>query len=122
MIYAGGFFSGSDRNQMNKIIQMPPPQLSEASWNFADSRLEEMLFRYRARNFPDTLSQQEADQWKRERLARLESPSDPRQLDFERFAKEIVAARETYAGDGKAQNILDQLAAWGQQLSLPESL
>ncbi len=122
MIYSGGFFSGGDRSQMNRIISTPADQLSEVSWNFADSRLKEMLFRYRARNFPDSLDDQEIDRWRSERLGRLRSPGDPRQLDFDRYSAEIAAAREVYASDARAQSILDQLQAWGQQLSLPESL
>lgn len=122
MIYSGGFFSGGDRSQMQRIITTPTDQLGEIVWNFADSRLREMLFRYRARNYPDSLNNQEIDKWRVERLVRLESPEDPRQLDFERFSAEIAAARETYSLDGRAQNILDELVAWGQHLSLPESL
>lgn len=122
MIYSGGFFSGRDRSQMNRVISTPPDQLGQTRWNFADSRLAEMLFRYRARNFPDSLNSEEMDRWRTERLARLKSPSDPRQLDFDRYSAEIAAAREAYASDQRAQKILDQLQAWGQQLSLPESL
>ncbi|MES2935093.1 MAG: exodeoxyribonuclease I, partial [Pseudomonadota bacterium] len=34
-------------------------------------RLDELLFRYRARNFPATLSQEEQDAWEQHRAARL---------------------------------------------------
>jgi exodeoxyribonuclease-1 len=38
---------------------------------FDDARLAELVFRYRARNFPDSLSEQEAEHWEQHRAARL---------------------------------------------------
>ena len=38
---------------------------------FDDARLGELLWRYRARNFPETLSEPEAQQWQAHRAARL---------------------------------------------------
>ena len=61
-IYSGGFFSENDKKQMVKIRLMPPEQLAKSVFKFTDSRLPEMLFRYRARNYPETLN---ADEWLR---------------------------------------------------------
>lgn len=36
---------------------------SAANYSFSDSRLEEMVFRYRARNFPETLNDVERARW-----------------------------------------------------------
>ncbi len=63
MIYTGGFFSYSDKAAMVKIKNSEPEQLSDLNLNFDDTRLPEMLFRYRARNFPDTLNDEEQAQW-----------------------------------------------------------
>jgi exodeoxyribonuclease-1 len=119
MIYAGGFFSRDDRNLMNRILTTSADQLSKLNFQFNDSRLEEMLFRYRARNFPETLSVEEDQRWQTDRLARLHSPSDSRQLNFESFAAEIAQARATNQADTTAQKILDQLEDWGRQLARP---
>jgi exodeoxyribonuclease-1 len=40
-----------------------PAALGKQNWPFADERLPELLFRYRARNFPQTLTNQEQQQW-----------------------------------------------------------
>jgi exodeoxyribonuclease-1 len=85
-------------------------------WPFKDRRLKEMLFRYRARNFPDTLSLEESQLWQRQKLARLNQPADDRQLTPETFMMEISAARNSHATDTRAQHILDQLEAWGNML------
>lgn len=119
MIYSGGFFSRDDRNLMNKITASSAGQLGQLNWNFNDPRLAEMLFRYRARNFPQLLSAEENQQWQNDRLRRLNSPSDSRQLNFESFAAEISQAREAYSADTRAQKILDRLEAWALQLALP---
>jgi exodeoxyribonuclease-1 len=62
-IYSGGFFSEADRQKMAKIRMMSPEQLAKSEFNFTDSRLPEMLFRYRARNYPETLSTDEQLRW-----------------------------------------------------------
>jgi len=116
MIYGGDFFSYQDRRLLDKVRASAPETLGRESWPFRDARLPEMLFRYRARNFPATLSQEENRRWQRDRLARLQRPADDRQLDPERYRQEISTARQTYATDKRAQIILDQLEAWGDQI------
>ena len=63
MIYSGGFFSNQDKASINKIRQTRPELLAELKLHFNDQRLEQMLFRYRGRNFPNTLSDSERQQW-----------------------------------------------------------
>lgn len=67
----GGFVSQADRRQLNQLRAMPAQQLAGARPHFEDGRLEELLFRYRARNFPDTLSAEEAARWEQHRQSRL---------------------------------------------------
>ena len=76
----------------------------------------EMFFRYRARNYPDTLSFEESKLWETQRLARLNHPRDERQLTPETFYLEISAARQLHGADKRALNILDQLEAWGNEI------
>jgi exodeoxyribonuclease-1 len=116
MIYSGGFFSGGDRRLMDKVRGTAAAKLGQLDWPFKDSRLKEMLFRYRARNYPDTLSLQEAQLWQTQRLERLNRPANDRQLNPETFRLEILNARQSHAGDKHALNILDQLEAWGNEI------
>lgn len=62
-IYRGGFFSETDKQKMAKIRLMSPENLAKSEFSFTDSRLPEMLFRYRARNYPETLTADERLQW-----------------------------------------------------------
>ncbi len=56
MLYSGGFFSEQDKRVMEQLRAQTPEALATGSFVFEDSRLPEMLFRYRARNYPGSLS------------------------------------------------------------------
>ncbi|MCX4028458.1 exodeoxyribonuclease I [Endozoicomonas sp. SM1973] len=71
MLYSGGFFSPYDRSQMNRLKTLPPSQLADMVGQFQDSRLDTMLFRYRARNYPETLTASEDQRWQSWCQARL---------------------------------------------------
>ncbi|MGY4525866.1 exodeoxyribonuclease I [Pseudomonas sp. TE21394] len=58
-----GFLGDRDRRLCEQVRALEPAQLSRGHWMFDDSRLPELLFRYRARNFPDTLSSEERQRW-----------------------------------------------------------
>lgn len=118
MIYKGGFFSNQDRVLINKIRRSDPSKLGQAALPFADSRLPEMVFRYRARNYPDTLTAQEVRKWKKEKWLRLTQPADDRQLTPETFRRELYSARQASLEDHRAQGILDQLEAWVNALCM----
>ena len=64
MLYSGGFFSDADRATMTQVRKASGKQLAAQTFVFEDKRLPEMLFRYRARNFPQTLNGDEREQWK----------------------------------------------------------
>ena len=66
-LYSGGFFSNDDRNRMNTIRATKSEDLNQLDLNFDDSRLTEMLFRYRARNYPETLAEIEQKIWNKYR-------------------------------------------------------
>jgi exodeoxyribonuclease-1 len=67
----GGFVSNSDRRRLNDLRAMTPDQLAGAHPAFEDARLPELLFRYRARNFPEGLTDEEAVRWEAHRAERL---------------------------------------------------
>jgi exodeoxyribonuclease-1 len=67
----GGFVGNEDRRRLQDLLALSPQQLAEAKPAFNDPRLEELLFRYRARNFADTLTDAEAKRWEAHRAARL---------------------------------------------------
>jgi exodeoxyribonuclease-1 len=67
----GGFVGNADRRRLNDLRQSSPQQLAKARPAFEDTRLSELLWRYRARNFPSSLSAEESATWEAHRVARL---------------------------------------------------
>ena len=67
MLYAGGFFSAADKRLMARVRAMGAQELAAESAQmtsaFTDARLPDMLFRYRARNFPQSLNPDERKLW-----------------------------------------------------------
>ena len=118
MIYSGGFFSDGDRTLMDVVRESTPEQLAMLNLPFRDRRLPEMLFRYRARNFPETLGVDELARWEHARLGRLRQPPDDRLLGLKQFRQELAQAREDTRGDHRAHAILDQVEAWSLEIGL----
>jgi len=67
----GGFIGNADRRRLNDLRQSSPEQLAKAHPAFDDARLTELLWRYRARNFPASLSAEETAAWEAHRAERL---------------------------------------------------
>lgn len=62
-LYSGGFFSDNDKAQMDILHTLTAEQLASYHFHFQDQRLPVLLFRYRARNYPFTLTNEEQQQW-----------------------------------------------------------
>lgn len=67
----GGFVGNNDRRLLQDLRTLSPEALAKATPSFNDARLEEIVWRYRARNFPHTLSEEEVQRWEEHRAARL---------------------------------------------------
>ncbi len=67
----GGFIPNEDRRTLQRLRELNPVQLAARRPAFHDGRLEELLFRYRARNFPETLDEREQARWQQHRAERL---------------------------------------------------
>jgi exodeoxyribonuclease-1 len=104
-LYSGGFFSNEDRARMAIIRSTPPDALARLGQEFDDVRIPEMLFRYRARNYPDTLSAAEKNRWEAYRAHRL-------QEDGLAYFEKLAALKR----NGGDHAILDALEAWGREI------
>ncbi len=106
LLYAG-FINDQDRRLLPAIRQAGGEALSGTQWSLQDQRLQDLLFRYQARNFPESLSPPQLDSWMqfcRQRLSG-ELPGAPRTLQV--FSNELNAA---LAQAGDEQKVL--LKAW----------
>jgi exodeoxyribonuclease I len=116
MIYSGGFFSDADRRAMDNIHRLDPGELATHSPSFQDSRLDEMLLRYRARNWPESLSPEEREDWDLFRLDRLTDPAAGGSIVIEQFERRLSELAEQYADDPSKLQILQSLADWAERV------
>lgn len=107
MLYAGGFFSPADRQQMQRVRDSDPWDLVGARFAFQDPRLEEMVFRFRARSYPETLEGEELAQWEAYRWARM-NDAPVAGLTLKGFAREIERLNQVALCDRDRQ-VLEEL-------------
>lgn len=110
----GGFVGHADRGRLQRLRELPPGQLATRRTGFDDARLEEIVFRYRARNFPETLSPDERARWEQHRVARLHD-GEGGALTVEAFFERIDALSES--ADENGQDILAALYDWAEQIA-----
>ncbi len=117
MIYSGGFFGAQDKQAMAQIRASTATDLSVWRLPFVDKRLKEMLFRYRARNFPTSLTPEEQARWQAHCLRNIERPAQQRGAGATRedYVAEIEALRGSHL-DSQSQKVLDSLEAYAQEI------
>lgn len=111
-----GFLNNADAALSAQIRRTSPKELAKARFDFQDRRLTELLFRYRARNWPETLSESEMQRWEQSRLQRLTQENDSGILVFAEFSKQIVALLAKHEANEQEKRLLRQLLLWGEQL------
>jgi exodeoxyribonuclease-1 len=111
-----GFIGDGDRRLFPQVRGTPPQALGLAQFAFRDPRLPELLFRYRARNWPDTLSPAERERWNAYRRERLLGDSGLSESTLPAFFAEIDGLRGEHAGDPAKLALLGRLEAWGRDI------
>jgi len=112
-----GFIGDGDKRLFNQVRATAPDALGSRAFDFRDARLPELLFRYRARNWPGTLSAAERARWDDYRRLRLRAGTTLSEYDFERFNAEMAALRGVHAGDPARLALLDQLDQWARAIA-----
>jgi exodeoxyribonuclease-1 len=112
-LYSGGFFSANDKRKMELVRTANADALRVMPIPFEDARLPEMLFRYRARNWPESLSADEQEQWQQYRQQRLTDESNSKILTLPKFFEAIEACREGEVSDAQSL-VLDRLEEYGK--------
>ena len=113
MLYAG-FFADSDRRLMTQVRKLNGEQLAQQHFDFKDHRLPELLFRYRARNFPESLSAQEQASWLTFCQRRMSDPSAGASVTWPELVQRLAVLR---AGslDEQQRRILDDVERYGRE-------
>ncbi|MCP4488063.1 MAG: exodeoxyribonuclease I [Gammaproteobacteria bacterium] len=111
-----GFIGNEDRLRCNQLLAANPEQLAE--WpedSFHDKRLSTLLFRYRARNFPKTLTDEESQRWRRYCHSKLIDGDFDAGLTTVQFQQQLLTLAQREQGE-REQRLLDQLSGWAQEM------
>ena len=100
-----GFLDDKDRNLCGLVRAANKNQLADLHPEFTDERLEPLLLHYKAKNFPDTLSEDEYQKWQEYRLARLQRQAG----SFEKQLEELAGRVDPF--------IIEELLLWEQSLA-----
>ncbi len=110
-----GFLAEGDKGLLSKVRTAPPEALAELEQRFRDPRLPELLFRYRARNHPQTLDATARSRWDAYRQQRFTTPGMAEQT-LPEYIAQIAQLREEHKDNPDSLALLDALDQWRHSL------
>ncbi|MGL6071386.1 exodeoxyribonuclease I [Craterilacuibacter sp.] len=110
----GGFVSPADRRTLEHLRTLSATALAAEKPAFTDPQLGRLLLRYRARNYPDSLTPQEQQGWQHWCYKKLNEGCPPGRT-LENCMNEIAELLPT--ADERKQNILADVEAWALQFA-----
>ena len=116
MLYSGGFFKEHDKRIMQDIHTHSPTELANFHPPFHDARLAEMLFRYRARNWPETLTATEQQDWQEFRQFRLQDNKEDSAFTQTSCLQRIEELMLEHSSDAAKKHVLTQLRDYTNNL------
>ncbi len=116
MLYSGGFFCDIDKKSMDLIRATAPEDLGHQEFAFQDPRLEEMLFRYRARNYPEFLDGDEQQRWEAYRHAKLVTQDNRKLLTMQPFYNLLNEMYKNPELSSNERDILEELAIYAESI------
>lgn len=109
-----GFISNNDKPTMQEVRRATAQDLMLRDYTFYDKRLQEMLWRYKARNFPESLTEQEQAQWDEFRYQRITEGVYPDDLTLEEY--QDIIEQLWMDAEPRDKEILEVLAQYGDEL------
>ena len=85
-----GFLNDADRTKVAKVHDAKPNELADFHPNFIDERLPELLLHYKGRNYPEALSESEAEKYEGYRRARLERQVPRFMAELEKIQDDFI--------------------------------
>lgn len=102
-----GFVNDRDKLRTEVVRNAHQNELADFHPEFADERLDKLLLRYKARNFPKTLSQDEQESWQLYRQEKFQS-------QIENYMKSLTKLMQTHQSDDDKQYLLTELQLWAE--------
>jgi exodeoxyribonuclease-1 len=112
----GGFLGDRDRLLCDRVRTADAGSLAGGHWPFDDQRLPDLLFRYRARNFPQTLTAADSLRWQQFCRARLHDPAMGAPNTYSGFRTATLELLETLPSERRG--ILDAWLRYADKLAV----
>jgi len=103
-----GFVSDGDRLRIETVRNATANELADFHPNFVDERLDPLLLHYKARNFPKSLSEEEAIEWEKWRSDRITN-------NLPSFMSSLQKISST-TNDENKQFLLKELQLWAESI------
>ncbi len=113
----GGFIDDQDKRLLQQARRLSPDDLAKAHFDFRDPRLPELLFRYRARNYPHTLTAEEQGRWRHFCHQRLTDPKAEGSITWDDFQQRLTALRIDPVRTPAEIQLLDELGGYAEELT-----
>jgi exodeoxyribonuclease-1 len=104
-----GFLNDADKLRLQAVAAADSEALSDMHPEFQDERLAPLLLHYKARNFPKSLSSDEAAAWEKWRVVHLQPQVTAYMKTMERLAKVEL--------DDNKQFVLQELQLWLENIA-----
>lgn len=104
-----GFIQGADKARIEAVRNADAKGLADFNPMFDDDRLADLLLRYKARNYPMTLTESEAVTWEQWRAARVEA-------GLQKYGISLGVLAKEHAGDDNKQFLLQELQLWAESI------
>ena len=104
MLY-DGFINDKDKPKINAVRNADANSLADFHPSFIDERLDELLFRYKARQFPTSLTEGEFEKWEAYRSRKL-------QTSLPSYLESIERLRR----NGADNYLLEELHLWAESI------
>lgn len=111
-----GFIDDNDKTKMRAVRAANENSLADMNLDFSDGRLEKLLPRYKARNFPRSITNSEREIWEQYRTKRILNGCSG-QLSLEQFAKRLSELAAAKASDDQAQYLLQELQLYAEGIA-----
>ncbi|HID45403.1 MAG TPA: exodeoxyribonuclease I [Chromatiaceae bacterium] len=114
----GGFISNGDRRLCDQVLRSTPEELARFHPAFEDSRLPELLFRYRARNWPESLSADEKQRWEEYRRHRLTDAEGGSSITLAEYRQQLSRLVVDPDLTDEQRRLVDELLDWPMEIGL----
>lgn len=110
-----GFIGNTDKNLMRSLREGGIDALSSHNFVFDDSRLNDMLLAYKARNYPQVLSEPEALEWNEHTKMRL-TQGDEGVLSLGAFRERLSLLMQENKDKLEVKGLLSELAQYANAM------